>query len=76
MDHTATYISQVITAEVLRKTTGYKQSAALEKYLERQGIPYFPGIDGPWTTLELLNQAGMAKIGGTLPNSTETIDIP
>lgn len=34
---------------------GKNQAAALERYLEKEGIQYFHGDKGPWTTEALLN---------------------
>lgn len=46
------------TTADLSTMTGYERAADIAKCLKRQGIRYFDGKDGPWTTLELINAAG------------------
>lgn len=50
--------SSVLTFEDLKRITGYARRADVEKSLHEQGIRIFRGRAGPWTTVELINQAG------------------
>ena len=55
--------SQIIDTEALRSVTGYKRSSDIERCLEGQGIRYFYGKQGPWTTLDLINASkGLAAL--------------
>lgn len=54
-------INGVLTAEDLVSATGYKRPADIERCLRDQGIRYFAGKDGPWTTIEMINAAGGVK---------------
>lgn len=42
----------------LRQRTGLWRKSAIERYLTRHGIRFFPGFEGPWTTIDLINAAG------------------
>ena len=53
--------SGVLTFEDLKVITGYARRADVERTLHAQGIRLFRGRTGPWTTLELVNQAGGLK---------------
>jgi hypothetical protein len=57
------HIEGVVTTDELRAVTGINRIAALRKHLEREGIAYFNGKEGPWTTPELLELAGKMKLG-------------
>ncbi|AUF99774.1 hypothetical protein CXQ81_03925 [Pseudomonas sp. 09C 129] len=48
----------VLTFEDLKRITGYVRRADVERTLHDQGIRLFRGRTGPWTTVELINQAG------------------
>ena len=41
----------ILKTEDLKQATGYKQIADVEKCLTKQGIRFFNGKEGPWTTL-------------------------
>ncbi|MBK1719184.1 DUF4224 domain-containing protein [Thiocystis violacea] len=43
--------------EDLATLTGYKQQADIERWCQRQGVRYFRGKAGIWTTLEAVNAA-------------------
>lgn len=43
--------------KLLQQVTGYTRQADLERCLKKQGIRYFYGKDGIWTTLDALNAA-------------------
>lgn len=45
----------------LQRITGYQRRSDVERSLINQGVRLFRGRTGPWTTLDLINQAaGMA----------------
>jgi len=48
----------VLTFEDLQRLTGYSRRSGVEKALRKQGIRWFWGRHGPWTTVEMVNQAG------------------
>lgn len=48
----------VLSCEDLADITGYRQPSAIERCLVEQGIQVFRGKLGPWTTIDLVNQAG------------------
>ena len=50
-------MNDVLNTDELKKITGFKQSGAIEKCLRDQGVRYFHGKNGPWTTLDLINAA-------------------
>ncbi|KQZ94541.1 hypothetical protein [Pseudomonas sp. Root562] len=41
----------------LQRITGYQRRSDVERTLLEQGIRMFRGRTGPWTTLDLINQA-------------------
>ena len=53
----------------LQRITGYQRRSDVERSLLEQGIRMFRGRTGPWTTLELINQAA-----GVKPAATERYD--
>lgn len=53
----------------LQRITGYQRRSDVEKTLLEQGIRMFRGRTGPWTTLDLINQAA-----GFKPVSVEHYD--
>ena len=53
--------------DALSRLAGYTQPAALEAWCDRQGIRYFRGRRGIWTTLDAVNQA--LGIGGDAEKS-------
>ncbi|MDI3355719.1 hypothetical protein MO767_15330 [Pseudomonas sp. UYIF39] len=53
----------------LQRVTGYQRRSDVERSLIEQGIRMFRGRTGPWTTLELINQAA-----GVKPTATERYD--
>lgn len=48
----------ILTFEDLKRITGYGRRADVERTLIEQGIRLFRGRTGPWTTVDLINQAG------------------
>jgi hypothetical protein len=53
----------VLTFPDLQLLTGYRRRADVERTLTSQGIRFFCGRIGPWTTIDLVNHAG--GISGT-----------
>lgn len=47
----------VLIFEDLQRITGYQRRSDVERSLIEQGIRLFRGRTGPWTTLDLVNQA-------------------
>jgi hypothetical protein len=45
----------------LQRITGYQRRSDVERSLIDQGIRLFRGRTGPWTTLDLVNQAAGMK---------------
>jgi hypothetical protein len=50
--------ASVLSCDDLRAITGYQRAADVERCLRDQGVKIFYGRSGPWTTIELINQAG------------------
>ena len=49
--------SPVLNLDDLREATGYTRQADIERCLRKQGVRYFYGRQGIWTTIEALNAA-------------------
>ena len=45
----------------LQRITGYQRRSDVERTLIDQGVRLFRGRTGPWTTLDLINQAAGMK---------------
>ncbi|WP_414904372.1 hypothetical protein [Pseudomonas sp. IT-P260] len=56
-----TMSSNVLIFEDLQRITGYQRRSDVEKTLIEQGVRLFRGRTGPWTTLDLINQAAGMK---------------
>ena len=56
--------AKVLEFDELQRITGYTRRADVEKSLRSQGIKIFTGRKGPWTTLDLVNQAGGIRSAG------------
>lgn len=52
---------KVLEFEDLQRVTGYRRRADVERALRSQGIRIFVGRRGPWTTVDLINEAGGMK---------------
>ncbi|MHC8330184.1 hypothetical protein [Pseudomonas sp. LB1P83] len=59
----------VLIFEDLQRITGYQRRSDVERSLIEQGIRLFRGRTGPWTTLDLINQAA-----GMKPATSELYD--
>jgi len=53
----------LVSFETLRTLTGYERRSDIERSLQSQGIRFFHGRYGLWTTLTLINYAGGAGNG-------------
>lgn len=49
---------RIILPDDLSHITGYERPGDVERCLRTQGVRYFTGKDGPWTTIDLINAAG------------------
>lgn len=47
----------VLNLDALRSATGYTRQADVERCLRKQGVRYFYGRNGIWTTIDALNAA-------------------
>ena len=56
--------SHLIDTMQLSTITGYERCADITRCLRDQGIAFFHGKNGPWTTLDLINAAGGLKSTG------------
>ena len=63
--------SKIITCSDLRKLTGQESDGRVAKELRKDGIPFFQGKAGPWTTMELLTIAGKRKLGLSINKEEE-----
>lgn len=57
----AAMLDGFLTTDDLRELTGYERAGDVERCLTKQGVRYFIGRGGPWTTRELINAAGGIK---------------
>ncbi|MDR5887518.1 DUF4224 domain-containing protein [Vreelandella janggokensis] len=60
----------VLSCEDLKQITGYQRPGDVARCLRDQGVQVFQGRLGPWTTIELINQAG----GLTPASSNDTLE--
>ena len=51
-------IDGILIFEDLQRITGYARRSDVERTLIDQGVRLFRGRLGPWTTINLINQAG------------------
>jgi hypothetical protein len=70
-------INGCLTTEELQSWSGYSRPAELRRWLEKQGIRYFPGKGGmPCTTMALVNAAaGLANTVGEQPRMLGADDV-
>ena len=64
-------MNDVVSTDELKEITGFKRSGDVERCLESQGVRFFHGKNGPWTTLDLINAAK----GLTALSQSQTGDI-
>ncbi|MDX1489697.1 MAG: hypothetical protein R3332_00270 [Pseudohongiellaceae bacterium] len=62
----------ILNSEQLKEITGYQREGDLTRYLDENGIPHFRSKNGIWTTVELVNAAGMARIKHTVRTPQES----
>lgn len=58
----------VITAARMREVMKFKRNGAVRRRLTKEGIAFFEGADGPWTTTDLVKAAGLVKMGIPVQN--------
>ncbi|MDL4862277.1 DUF4224 domain-containing protein [Halomonas elongata] len=51
-------MTTVLSCDELKAITGYQRPADVARCLREQGVRVFQGRSGPWTTIDLINQAG------------------
>ncbi|KIQ58930.1 hypothetical protein [Pseudomonas fluorescens] len=54
-------LDNVLVFTDLQRITGYQRRSDVERSLIDQGVRLFRGRTGPWTTLDLINQAAGMK---------------
>jgi hypothetical protein len=64
---------RVLDFEQLQRITGYTRRADVERALRSQGIRLFLGRKGPWTTIDLVNEAGGMQSAGKQEYSPDII---
>ncbi len=62
--------NQVVNHDALKAITGYKRTPDILKCLKNQGIQCFVGKKGTWTTIGLIEKAGI-----TSENNNNYVDI-
>lgn len=50
-------LNGILTTADLKTATGYERSADVERCLRDQGVRFYWGKEGPWTTVDLINAA-------------------
>ena len=65
----------IITAEELRELTGQAADGHVANQLRKDGIPFFQGKAGPWTTMELITIAGKRKLGLPIDKDEEPAGV-
>lgn len=53
-------MAETLNFQQLQELTGYERPSDIMRNLEKQGIAYFVGKDGPYTTVELLRIAAVS----------------
>jgi hypothetical protein len=54
-------VDRALSTADLLEVTGFHSPGALRRSLEKQGVPFFEGKDGPWTTIDLLNAVKLGR---------------
>lgn len=57
-------INGVLTIADLQAITAYERVGDIRRCLERQGIAFFEGKDGVWTTIGLVEAAKREQVAG------------
>ena len=63
----------IVNLEKLKAITGFKRDADISKCLKKQGIQCFSGRKGTWTTIGLIEKAGVVSID--VPKFEPAIEI-
>lgn len=63
-------MGQIIDFDQLKSITGFKRDADIQKCLNAQGIKCFTGRKGVWTTIGLIESAGVISA-----NDDDEVDI-
>jgi|TARA_R110000824_G_scaffold135722_1_gene299131 hypothetical protein len=63
----------IVNLEKLKAITGFKRDADISKCLKKQGIQCFSGRKGTWTTIGLIEKAGVVSIN--IPKFEPAIEI-
>lgn len=50
-------LTGILTTADLKVATGYDRPADVERCLRDQGVRFYWGKEGPWTTVDLINAA-------------------
>ena len=53
----------ILTTDELKARLGCETAGELKRALRKDGIVYFGNRDKPWTTLDMINAAGLKKMG-------------
>ena len=61
-----------LAPEDLERLTGYQRQGDIEKWLRQNGVPFFRGRAGVWTTLDAVNQA--LGLNGNRPRAASPAD--
>lgn len=62
-------VNGVLSAADLRAITGYERDGDVRRCLSEQGIRFFWGKEGVWTTIDLINgAAGLVPARGPDPH--------
>lgn len=67
----------ILDFKALQAITGYTSRSAIERVLNAEGIKFFRGRKGPWTTQALVNAAGglMPPVQGAPTPETYGVDL-
>ena len=70
-------MAEILTLDDLRRTTGYTRAADVERCLREQGVRFFRGRTGPWTTVSLINAAAglVAPAANQSPDDSYPADV-
>ena len=63
----------IVNLEKLKASTGFKRDSDISKCLKKQGIQCFSGRKGTWTTIGLIEKAGVVSINA--PKFEPAIEI-
>lgn len=71
-------MADILKTDDLRAVTGYTRASDVERCLHAQGVRFFWGKNGPWTTINLIDAAGglVRPDGGQASNHYPADVIP